>query len=377
MLPYWLLYLYFVVGAVFERETAAAGPRGPLPLAPVPAASPGDVGRRIPVPQGAPRPPVRPMLFLGGVIIALMIGLRFEVGADWPSYEYMFRLARRMSLFAFVQTLGDPGYQALNWAVRRSGGEIWQVNLVGGVVFAWGLLKFAKVQTNPWLTMLVAIPYFVIVVGMGFSRQAMAVGVLLAGLAAVHNGASTLRFAVYVAIAALFHRSAVILFPVVALAGGRSRLINVLLTLSIAYLLYDLFLASSVEIYRERYIEARYAAQGAPIRVILNLVPGLLYLTAWRRFGFSAIETRLWRYFSIAACALAVALVLGPSSAIIDRIGIYVIPLQLAILPRVPVALKLGAYGRLIVILYSTLILLVWLNFSSFARYWVPYSSYL
>lgn len=372
MFPYWLLHLYFVVGALFEREARPYAPAAPtLPRAAAADANPRQVNAAFA--RSMPRPQSRPMLFLGSLIITAMIGLRYKVGADWIPYEYMFRYVSRLSLGTVINVLGEPGYQSLNWLVSHSGGEIWQINLVGGLIFSIGLFRFAKVQPSPWLVMVVAVPYLVIVVAMGYSRQAMAMGVLLAGLAAVHNGASTLRFAAYAALAALFHRSAAFMFPIVALAGGRNRLVNLLITVSMAYLLYGLFIAPSFDLYRVRYLEARYASEGAGIRLFLNLVPALLYLAASRRFAFSALEHRLWRYFSIVACAFPIALLLSPSSAAIDRLALYVIPLQLAILPRVPRAFGIGAFGRGMVILYSTLILLVWLNFAKNAEFWLPY----
>jgi hypothetical protein len=375
MLPYWLLYLYFVVGALFERRSvvpaySAAAPQG------VPGQAPpgADLRPPVPAPGAAPdRRPGRPMLFVGALIIVLMVGLRYKVGADWDSYEYQFRLAGRFSLDSFLFKIGDPAYNFVSWQVRHAREGIWLVNLVGGLIFTWGLLRFAQTQRDPWLTMVVAVPYLVIVVAMAYSRQAMAIGILLAGLAAVHRGGSSLRFGIYAAVAALFHKTAVVMFPIVALATGRSRVINLLIALSVGLLFYDLFLASSAGIFRQRYIEGAYSSQGAGIRIVLNMIPALVYLLASRRFGFSDVEHKLWLYFSLAACLLAVALAVSPSSTAVDRIALYIIPLQLAILPRVPEAFRMHGFGKLLIIAYSAAILFVWLNFAKHAEYWIPY----
>lgn len=101
------------------------------------------------------------MLMLGSVLIALAIGLRYKVGADWETYRFLFSYAKYADL-GRVLTIGDPGYQLLNWAVQRIGGEIWLVNLVCGAIFAFGLYRFARAQPDPWLTFVVAIPYLVL-----------------------------------------------------------------------------------------------------------------------------------------------------------------------------------------------------------------------
>lgn len=56
-------------------------------------------------------------------------------------------------------------------------------------------MRFARSQPDPWLAVLVAVPYLVIVVAMGYSRQAVAIGILLAGLGRLERGGSTLHFA--------------------------------------------------------------------------------------------------------------------------------------------------------------------------------------
>src|SRR5881392_801275 len=132
---------------------------------------------------------------MAGLVIALMVGLRFEVSADWSVYVEMFERSARLSATSLIGRFVDPAYALLNWTVSHAGGEFWLVNMACGVIFAWGLIRFAKAQANPWLAVLTAIPYLVIVVAMGYSRQGVAIGIVMAGLGAVIGGASTLRFA--------------------------------------------------------------------------------------------------------------------------------------------------------------------------------------
>ena len=78
-------------------------------------------------------------------------------------------------------------------------------------------MRFAEAQQRPWLAMVVAIPYLVIVVAIGYTRQGVGDRLIMAGLASYTRKGSVLRFAAYVAIAATFHKTAVVALPLVAL----------------------------------------------------------------------------------------------------------------------------------------------------------------
>jgi hypothetical protein len=346
MFPYWVLFGIFAVGATLgPRDRAHAGSGG------------------------------GPLLAFCAIVMALMIGLRYEVGADWDQYERLFTVAGRASLERLLLR-GDPGYQILNWTVRQLGGEIWQVNLACALIFCWGLLRLAQSQPQPWLAMVVAIPYLVTVVSMGYTRQAVAIGILMAGLASIHRGGTVLRYAGYVAVAALFHKTAVVALPLVVFAGRRNFILNVLLGVALSILFYNLFLEKSVDNLVRNYIDAGYSSQGAATRIALNFIPAILYLVKQQAFGFDDRERKVYRYFSYAAVFFPIALILSPSSTAIDRLALYVLPLQLVILSRVPMAYRLPGFGTFLVIAYSALILFGWLSFAKHAEYWLPYQHY-
>lgn len=340
MIPYWFLFAFFAGGALLRRPREQAD--------------------------------AFPLLFAGAVLIAVMVGLRHEVGADWEQYRFIFSFARYADLPRQME-LGDPGYQLLNWAVQQLGGPFWVVNLVCGAIFALGLWRLCRVQPEPWLAMLVAVPYLVVVVAMGYTRQAVAIGILMAGLAAVTRGASTMRFILYVAAAALFHKSAVVVLPLVAFASDRNRLVNVAVALAGTVLLYTLFLERSVDALLRNYIVAEYSSQGAMIRVAMSLLPGLLFLALPSLFRFEEGERRLWRNFAWAAVAMAVALAVSPSSTAVDRLALYLLPLQVVVLARVPGTLLGRGLGIVAVVAYALAVQYVWLNHAAHAEYWLPY----
>src|SRR3569623_1385276 len=88
MTVYALLFLYFAAGAAFEQSNQRA--RG---------------GR----PSGA-----SVLLRFGGLLIALVVGLRYQVGDDWFTYLQIFHLTSFVN-FSTALGNGDPGYQALTY----------------------------------------------------------------------------------------------------------------------------------------------------------------------------------------------------------------------------------------------------------------------
>ena len=83
-----------------------------------------------------------------------------------------------------------------------------------------------------------------------------------------------------------------------------------------------------------------------------------------------------WRSFSIVAFALLIALLLSPSSTAVDRIALYIIPLQIVILSRLYRIFKRPNTGKTITVLYAAMVQFTWLNLAVHSKYWVPYHFY-
>jgi hypothetical protein len=85
----------------------------------------------------------------------------------------------------------------------------------------------------------------------------------------------------------------------------------------------------------------------------------------------------MWRYMSFAAIGTLVMLFALPSSTVVDRIALYLIPLQLFVLSRLPGVFSQGGRPNgqmtLLVVGYAALLQFVWLNFAFHAEYWLPY----
>lgn len=362
MLPYWLLWAFFFIGAVLAHRQAS------LQQAELPSGATDGLAEHA-------RSGLTIMAVAGLIAMTLMVGLRFEVGGDWVNYERIFvRSSFRTFDQIFLQS--DPGYAFLNWVTSQVGAGIWLVNLACAIPTVVGVAALARREPQPWLAILIAIPYLIIVVGMGYTRQAAALGFVMIGLASLLDKGSLLRMVLWTAIGALFHKSAIICLPLVAFTGKRSKAIDLALLASAAIGLYTLFVQDSVDRLLRNYIAARYSSSGAAIRVSMSLLPAIVFLLFRRRLGLTDEERQLWRNFSLVAVIAAIALVVTPSSTAVDRIALYLLPLQFVILARIPGTLLARNFGNLLVSAYTAAVLYIWLNYAANADSWLPYRSY-
>ncbi|TAK39913.1 MAG: EpsG family protein [Lysobacteraceae bacterium] len=312
------------------------------------------------------------------MLFTLMMGLRHEVGGDWGSgtagYLPLFYNTQAMTLGEALSE-GDPGYYGLNWVVAQLGGSIYLVNLVCAIIMMLGTTRFCRDQPNPWLALLAAVPYMLIVVGMGYTRQAVALGFALLGLAALGRG-NVRKYVIWIALGATFHKSAVLLLPIAALAASRNRMFTIALVGLTTAMLYYLLLADASEALWVNYVDSQRQSQGGMIRVAMNVLPAVLLIFFRRRLSPDPQERKLWLWIAV-LCLVCLPLV-GLASTAVDRIALYLIPIQLFVfsrMPRLADTVQTRTPLVLAIVVYYAAVLYVWLTFGDFSEYWVPYQN--
>jgi len=311
-----------------------------------------------------------------GLLFIFLVGFRHEVGGDWFNYLYHYQGIARSSLARALLT-GDPGYVFLNWLMASWGWGIYGVNLIAATIFVIGLFIFCRQQAKPWLAFTVSVPYLVTVVSMGYTRQAMAIGLFLWALAHIERG-SFKHFIVLLAIAALFHKTAVLMIPLGIFLYGKGWFFRVIAVVLTVYGLWDLLLAQYQEALWKNYVEAQMISEGARIRVAMNFIPSVILLLTWRRWQ-KAIPN-FWFWFWIAIGSVVSIAFVDDASTAVDRMALYFIPIQMAVFSRLPDLLSKHISPNTTtvgVILGYALVLFVWLNYASHAKYWLPYENVL
>jgi len=325
---------------------------------------------------GRPKSNHRSLAFWTIVVVAysFFIGLRYDVGGDWTSYLVHYD---RMSNVPFAKVFleKDAGYAALNWLSNKVSGQVYLVNFVCGVILMLGVVSFSRRQPFPCLALLVAVPYMIIVVGMGYTRQSAALGFELLAIVALIDG-RFYRFALLIICGALFHKSAVILLPLAALASTRKRLWTWTWVAVVSYVMVSLILYEHKDYLWHHYVERSRVSEGGGIRVAMNAVPSLIFLLFRERFAFNDYENKLWTW--IAWFSLTCIPLVFFASTAVDRVALYFMPMQLLIFARVSQVVSIRFYRPLIrwgVVAGYALVLFVWLNFASHAFAWLPYQN--
>lgn len=321
------------------------------------------------------------LLFLiAFVATALMVGLRYEVGGDWETYLQMYDLMYFQPL-SFNLKITDPAYGFLNWVSARFNGGLWPINLVCGSVLIAGLSALAKRQVNSWLAMTTATPYLIIVVGMGYTRQAAAIGVICWTISQA-NRDRLVRTIGGILVAALFHKTAILFLPILLAPALARRPVHAAIGVVTFVAIGLVVLGGDADKLVTNYVSSDYQSSGAALRVSMNVVAGLIFLTFKDKYQMSRYIKHVWTICSYLSLLSLLALVNSASSVGVDRLALFLIPLQVVTFAGLPYALsKRGGAPApsllLGVIGYNFIVEYVYFTFADFSWAWVPYQNIL
>lgn len=308
-----------------------------------------------------------------------MIGLRYQVGGDWGAYLSIYESIYFQPLIPAL-SLTDPGYAFFNWLAARLGTGIWLPNMICAILFVGGVGRLASRQPQPWLAMLVAVPYFIIVVAMGYTRQAAAIGIVCFAIADAHQR-NIARTVSLIVLAALFHKTAILMVPLALGPVAAKKVLTTILGLIAFIIIFAVLLRDQSDRLINNYAQGDYNSQGAAVRIAMNVFAGTVFLLVNKRLSFDKYQNSYWKINALLSFLSLIALAALSASSGVDRISLFLIPLQMVTLSRVPQALsgsrKLIFPALFAVIGYCFAIEFVWLNFGDNAVSWMPYSTTL
>ena len=310
-----------------------------------------------------------------GILVVSIIGFRHDVGGDWESYYRVYNEMYKLNPYD-IFGIRDPGYKLINWISFNLNLGIYGVNLISATIFTYGLIKFCKSQPYPWLTLSISMPYLVIVVGMGYTRQAIAMGIIFLAIPILLKGGHY-KYILLVFLATMFHKSAVLMIPFV-FVFRRSFKTWQKIIFALVFLATLWIFMPTIQAYYKYYVDSTMHSRGGRIRVWMNFLPVLVYLICSKKRLLFKNEGIIWKWISI-AIIISVPLVEFFSSAT-DRMNLYFSVIQLVIWPRIilmqSTPFRKAVVAVSIVSLYSTA-LFVWLYFAKHSHSWVPYSTIL
>lgn len=303
---------------------------------------------------------------------------------DWNNYVIKIK-QMRLQDFSFVLNHSEIISTAMIWLASRSEYGIVTLNLISGAIMCIGLYLFARSTENPWMTLVVTIPYYVIVV-MSATRQVMAIYIIFA-LYAYWDRVSLFTKLVTISIASLFHTSAfvcvIFAFPDFLKLSILNRIIVGGVTAVGLY--YFLIKRKSsieqLEYYNQTYIEYSDAlhSPGAIVHVLMIVIPSLVYIVFRKAWNFKYADNDLIFYNCI------VSLLIFPGvfiySTAFDRISLYFSAGAIVALSSMPRVLTNNPRSRslleMAIVLLHLLIFYIWLEYANSSPSWLPYRNIL
>lgn len=312
-----------------------------------------------------------------GLFLTIIIGLRNEIGCDWTVYLAGLQTSKEITWDQIIETRLEIGYTIISWLSIALGADIYGINFFCAAVFTFGLISLSKSQPYPWISILVSIPYLVIVVAMGYTRQAAALGFLMIGIGYLIRK-KVLIYLLFVLLAALFHRTAFIFLSFVFFLPGGGKLKRIFAICTMVIFLGGAYLLEQVDIFIVNYVQNTMESEGGQVRILMNMIASFILLLFWNKWNRNFTDRWLWGLFAFISSA-CLPLVFFASTAV-DRMALYLIPIQLVVWARLPLFTE-GKMERksllFIIIIYANTTLFIWINFANHSSCWLPYNNLL
>jgi len=323
------------------------------------------------------------VIFLIFSIFVLFVGLRYEVGGDRFTYEMKHLQMRGADWHVLLET-DEPLSYFLFWTSENIGLGMLQTNVIAAIILMIGVFSIALKTPNPWLSIVSATPYFIIVFGMSGIRQSIAAAILLYMLSQ-WNQSGSISKSIWVVFASLFHNSAlfgglfvvyglkkVTLWAKVALGGGIGGIGYYLLQRSEAT-------PAVFDKYYGRYVEdpEQVVSRGVYFHLAIIGIPAVLaflYQSRIRKYVFSDQLLTIGIFGGLALMAL------NPiSTTVVSRLTLYFYFVPMMVYPAlVHIFLKRDRHDVIILFILAHFAMLgIWLFFANNAHAFLPYQNWL
>ena len=230
------------------------------------------------------------------IFLIIFIGFRFDTGGDWGRFESVY-ITHSFALNDIFKSGHDFGYELLSLIFKKMNLNFSFVTLILSTILILSISSFSQKNEDKWLTLLIAFPYLITVVGMGFFRQGAALGFCIFALLKLYEK-KNLYFLVFIFFAVSMHKSALIFLPFYFLAQKPFLRHYLFLFLFIIFLyiflkldiirLWDLYVGA------DKHLESR----GTYIRYWFNFIPSIFFIFYSNKLSNSKIEKKIFLIIS-------------------------------------------------------------------------------
>ncbi len=308
-------------------------------------------------------------------LLIFFLGFRYEIGGDWIWYKKNFDTFKDNNIFDSFNYSFNYGYIIVNWLISKIGLDYYYVNVFSAFILILSLKLFAEsFDLDRALCYCIIFPIGIVVIGMGFVRQGCALSFFFISLSFLKKNKYLLTY-FFIIIGLTFHKSLLIILPLIFLIVPKFRIPIIIFGLIFIYLFYDHFIH-----YINIYLGSRKGldydvSKGAFIRITLTTIPALLFLTYYKYFKLNLTTKKILLYFSI-------FILIGTffsvyAQTFVDRVFYYLVFIQVLVFSYLPNLLNSSRkiYLKFIIVFAYLFILNFFLIYAIHARFWVPYNN--
>ncbi len=320
------------------------------------------------------------------IFFIIFICFRYEIGCDWISYEYKFKLIEDSSIIYILKNQNiffDLGFSFIAKSISYFFG-FKELILVYGLLFTIPLFLFFEDLKNKYLALIISYPYFIVVVGMGPIRQSAAIGFFMLSLLYFVRNKNE-KFYITSLLSILLHHSAIFFIGLLTLFKIKYENLKIDLLGKIFILFgFIVLLYISPEILSKVFVYIKYVkfgymnAKGAIFVWFINFLPLVIYLMNSSKFKVKDNLKSFFKLFSIIQISMFPLLFIN--STIAYRLLIYFFPASVYLssyLPEIVTSNNKKFFARFVLIFLAYFSLTIWLKFAFHNYCWIPYKNIL
>jgi hypothetical protein len=321
------------------------------------------------------------IIFLTFLFLFLFIGLRDNIGGDNVRYEAFYNSVK-VGIENFIEgseSREKPLFYLINRiAIFFNGGSA-LVNCFSAFVFSISLIYFCIFSGNLYLGLTIAMPIQIIVIGMGYMAQSIALAFLMTAYVQFIKERKFF-FLILIVTGSLFHASLIIFAPMIFINFFHKNFLQKFILFAITIIIIFILLESYFNEMINNYILDDLSSPGAIYRLLLNFISVLIFLIFINKKKLCTNYKILFYFFSFNSLVLIILVNLSFATTAIDRIALYLNPIQILIINKFLIT-NFSANNRKIISTAFFIIYFVfmytWFNFSNYSSDWIPYNNIL
>ena len=334
-------------------------------------------------------------------ILLFFLGFRSDLGGDYITYKNIFYSFGKIN---FVDSLfqSDPIFSMICNILYKLNLGIESLIFLQSFIFIFGLFLLASFFNNCNLIILFSFPILIIIVGIGYYRQSMALGFFMIALYYYIKDLDK-KFLLFSLLSILVHSSFLFNFLIIFIFHILVFYKNILFVnlKKIIIFIFTCFILSIIVIYlNEQYlitfkrvlntyfygekilatdIKQKINSFGVHLRFIIAFFPLVAFYVLFKKnfFNIGLIQIKVL-FFTYCFILLALLPIIGFASVFVDRILLSFIVIGVLIISYFDKFLKMyfnKNFLTLVYALYNLIIVYGFLQYSVHRRFWVPYNS--